>query len=171
MPSWKTIFVALAAVVVAFASLTLLALEGWEVVVLHTRTAAGDWRTTRVWVADDQDAPLIEVAEPARAFYQDLLQVPEVRLWRNGVLRPYRVEVLPQPAGHRLIRAKLRQKYGWADVWIGLLVDTTHSLAIRLMPVDSPGRANAGGLAGAITDRGRLLYSTRGSFRRCLFSV
>ncbi len=139
MPSWKSIVAGLAAVVVAFAGITLLALEGREVVVLHTRTAAGDWRTTRVWVADDQGTPLIEVAEPERAFYQDLLEHPEVRLERSGVLHPYRVEVLPQPDGHRLIRAKLREKYGWADVWIGLLADTTHSLAIRLTSVDTLG--------------------------------
>jgi hypothetical protein len=28
----------------------------------------------------------------------------------------------------------LRRKYGWADVWIGMLTDTSESIAIRLEP-------------------------------------
>jgi len=132
MSNPKRIVVALVGLVVSFLGVTLLALEGGEVVVLHTRTAAGDWRMTRVWVAEDQGMPLIEVAEPQRPFYLDLLVQPEVRLERAGRLQTYRVVVLPQPHGHERIRARLREKYGWADVWIGWLADTTQSLAIRL---------------------------------------
>lgn len=132
MSNSKRLVVALLGLVVPFLGVTLLALEGGEVVVLHTRTTSGEWRTTRVWVADDEGMPLLEVAEPQRPFYLDLLDQPEVRLERAGSLQTYRAVVLPQPHGHELIRSRLRQKYGWADAWIGLLADTTQSLAIRL---------------------------------------
>ncbi len=43
---------------------------------------------------------------------------------------------MPKPgaAGHRLIRSLLREKYGWADVWVGLIQDTSQSIAVRLLP-------------------------------------
>ena len=41
---------------------------------------------------------------------------------------------VPGDAGHRRIRRLLAEKYGWADTWIGLLTDTSRSVAVRLDP-------------------------------------
>jgi hypothetical protein len=30
------------------------------------------------------------------------------------------------------VRAALRAKYGWRDAWVGLLVDSSRSVAVRL---------------------------------------
>jgi hypothetical protein len=40
--------------------------------------------------------------------------------------------VASDPEGHARIRRLLAARYGWADRWIGLLADTSHSRAVRL---------------------------------------
>jgi hypothetical protein len=118
----------------AFAAITLYALEGREVVVLRTRAADGAVRETRTWVADDAGAAWIEAAFAERPFFQQLLAHPDVELDRAGSVRRYRAEPVPNPEGHVRIRALLAEKYGWADWWVGLLTDTSGSLAVRLEP-------------------------------------
>lgn len=125
---------ALFIIAVAFAAVTLYALEGRDVVVLHTRAADGTVRQTRTWVADADGAVWIEAAFPERPFYQDLLANPQVELLRDGRSSAYRAIAVPNPAGHQHIRALLAAKYGWADTWVGLLQDTSRSLAVRLDP-------------------------------------
>ena len=118
----------------AFGAVTLYALEGHEVVVLRTRAADGAWRATRTWVADDDGAAWIEAAVAERPFFQQLLADPNVELDRGGRVQRYRAEPQPNPEGHERIRKLLAQKYGWADRWVGLLQDTSGSIAIRLEP-------------------------------------
>jgi hypothetical protein len=125
---------------VAFVATTLVALEGSEVVVLHTGLSRAEPRATRVWIADYDGSPWIESASPAREFYRDIVADPTVQLMRRGELSKYRAVPVEGREGHELIRSLLRQRYGWADVWIGLLADTSQSIAIRLEPID-PGAA------------------------------
>jgi hypothetical protein len=47
---------------------------------------------------------------------------------------------LPNPSGHARIRMLLRRKYGWADAWVGLLQDTSESIAVRLYAPPGGGR-------------------------------
>jgi hypothetical protein len=118
--------------VAAAGGLTVLALEGREVAVLRTTDAGGQTRDTRVWVADDAGAAWVEAASPDRPFLRALERDPEVTLRRSALDRTCRATVLPNPDGHERIRRLLAAKYGWADCWIGLLADTTRSLAVRL---------------------------------------
>jgi hypothetical protein len=131
---------ALLAAALAFGAVTLYALEGHEVVVLRTHAPGGSMRETRTWVADDGGAIWIEAASPERPFLQHLLANPEVEVERNGAVRRYRAVPLPNPAGHLRIRALLAEKYGWADWWVGLLTDTSASVAVRLEPIGDPGQ-------------------------------
>lgn len=121
-------------VALGFAAITLYALEGHEVVVLRTRAADGSPRDTRTWVADADGAVWIEAAFADRPFFQQLLSNPDVEVERGGSVRRYRAAPLPNPDGHERIRALLAEKYGWADWWVGLLTDTSGSIAIRLEP-------------------------------------
>ena len=116
----------------AFALVTLVALEGREVVVLETTTPAGALRRTRTWIADADGSAWVEAANPERPFLQDLRHRPELVLERAGARRTCTVEVWPNPEGHERIRRLLRERYGWADRWIGLVADTTTSLGLRL---------------------------------------
>jgi hypothetical protein len=118
----------------AFGVVTLVALEGVEVVQLRTVTPDGSVRTTRTWVADDAGATWIEAANPERPFLLDLQARPDVLLVRRGVEQRLRAVPVPGDAPHRRIRELLRAKYGWADAWIGLLANTSRSVAVRLEP-------------------------------------
>ena len=116
----------------AFTAVTLVALEGREVVVLRTFDEDGTPRQTRTWVADADGAVWIEAANPERPFLRDLQAHPDVELRRAGLAHGCRTFVMPNPDGHQHIRALLAQRYGWADRWIALLTDTSGSLAVRL---------------------------------------
>jgi hypothetical protein len=118
-----------------FGAVTLDALEGHEVIVLHTRAPDGTARATHAWVADDGGALWVEAAFAERPFFQHLLANPEVDVDRGGITRRYRAAPVPNPEGHLRIRALLAQKYGWADCWVGLLQDTSQSVAVKLEPL------------------------------------
>ena len=111
---------------------TLLALEGREVVVIRTFGNAGTVRQTRTWVADDGDYTYVEAANPERPFLHDLIEHPDIEMRRNGAIHRCRARPLANPDGHVRIRRLLAQKYGWADWWIGRLTDTSGSLAVEL---------------------------------------
>lgn len=115
-----------------FAGVTLVALEGREVVVLRTHAADGTERATRTWIADADGAAWIEAANPERPFLRDLERMPELVLDRGGRPRRCRATVAANPDGHARIRDLLAAKYGWADCWIALVADTHRSLAVRL---------------------------------------
>jgi hypothetical protein len=119
-----------------FGAVTLYALEGNEVIVLHTRSPDGVARATRTWVVTEGSALWVEAASPERPFYQQLLNDPEVEVERAGNTGRYRANPLSNPDGHVRIRAMLAQKYGWADCWVSFLQDTSRSVAVRLDPLD-----------------------------------
>jgi hypothetical protein len=121
-----------------FGTGTWLALESQEVVVLRTRSADGSTRETRIWVADSQGLPWIEAATPERSWYRELVAHPRVELVRSGTTRPFMAEPVEGSEGHEKIRALLRDRYGFADWWVGLLQDTSRSVAVRLRPVEAP---------------------------------
>jgi len=113
-------------------TLTLLALEGGEVVIVRTRDKHGAARETRTWIADRAEGSWIEVASPTRPFFWDVLGNPDLELWRGGRWQRCRALVAANPEGHERVRWLLAQKYGWRDRWIGMLVDTSKSVALRL---------------------------------------
>ena len=115
---------------IAFAVITLVALEGNEVVILHT---GGEAHATRTWIAEEEQGTLlVEAANPERPFLRDLQAAPRLELERHGTRRSCAATILPNPEGHERIRRLLAARYGWADVWIALLTDTHVSLAVRL---------------------------------------
>ena len=134
MTSVRRLALVLAAGALGFAAVTLVALEGREVVQLRTITPEGGVRSTRTWVADADGAMWVEAANVQRPFLLDLRAHPDIELVRGGTILLVRAEAVPGPDAHRKIRSLLAEKYGWADCWIGLLADTSHSEAVRLEP-------------------------------------
>ena len=132
--SLRRLAAVLAAAVLGFAGVTLLALEGREVVQLRTVTPEGSVRRTRTWVADADGAMWVEAANVQRPFLVDLRAHPDIELVRGGTVLPVRAVAVPGLDAHRKIRTLLAEKYGWADCWIGLLADTSRSEAVRLEP-------------------------------------
>ena len=118
-----------------FGAITLVALEGKGVVVVRTWDENGDPRETRTWIAEENGSLWVEAANPEREFYRDILAGSEVVVVDGDTTANYAASPAENPAGHRRIRRLLRAKYGWADGWIGLLTDTSESIAIRLDPI------------------------------------
>jgi len=114
------------------AAVTLVALEGSEVVVIQTVDDAGALRSTRTWIADEDGDAWIEAANAERPFLRDIRERPAIALTRGQLVLRCHATPSPNPEGHARIRRLLAQKYGWADAWIGMLTDTSGSLAVRL---------------------------------------
>jgi hypothetical protein len=131
---WRRLAGAAAVAAIALVAVTLVALEGVEVVQLRSTAPDGSVRTTRTWVADADGATWVEAANPERPFLRDLQAHPEVSLVRGGGEQHLHAVPLPGDGPHRKIRQLLRAKYGWADAWIGLIADTSRSVAVRLDP-------------------------------------
>jgi hypothetical protein len=132
---------ALAAAAVLFGAVTLVALEGRGVAVLHTKVAdaAGGEHRTHVWAAIENGAYWVEAATASRPFYLDLAADPHVAVeLRAGPFDAHpqilhgHAELVREPGGHEHVRELLRAKYGWADQWVALLQDTSASRAVRI---------------------------------------
>ena len=132
MTRLRIVLGAVLGIAVGFVAVTLLALEGREVVVVCTSDAHGQPRETRTWIADEDGYAWIEAANPERPFLLQLQTNPAVELRRGGTLQRCHAVTAPNPEGHQRIRRLLAAKYGWADRWVGLLTDTSGSLAVRL---------------------------------------
>ena len=133
----RSALVALAVALAGLVAATGLALEWDGVAVLETRAPDGTPRTTRVWLAEEEGSLLLEAGSAERPWYRDVLLDPLVRLERDGGSLPFRAVPEPGDAGHRRIRELLRARYGWRDAWVGLLADTSQSIAVRLEPLES----------------------------------
>jgi 2-iminobutanoate/2-iminopropanoate deaminase len=125
----------LLALALAFAGLTWWALEGSDVAVLVTEAPGGAVRETHVWWVAQDGALQVEAATPERAWLAEALASGEVERIRDGRRDRLRVERLDDPAAHERMRALLREKYGLRDIWVGLLQDTSRSVAVRLSPL------------------------------------
>ena len=133
----RSVLVALAVSLLGFAAVTGLALESGGVAVLETRAPDGTPRTTRVWVAEEDGSLLVEAASAERPWYRDVLLDPMVSLKREGHVEAFRALPEPGDAGHRRVRELLRARYGWRDAWVGLIQDTSGSIAVRLEPLEA----------------------------------
>ncbi len=119
-----------------FVGITWAALEFQDVAVLGTRAVGANLRSTRDWYARTQGVLWLETATPQRPWYLDIRSDPSIELEVLGKVSRFRAVPKPGAAGHRLIRSLFREKYGWADVWVGLIQDTSQSIAVRLLPED-----------------------------------
>ena len=125
----------LIAAAVAYALVTYVALELNDVARLRTKTDTNSWRETHVWVANGEGGTLwLEAATPTRAWLLDLQQRPDVELDHGGTTATWRAVPVDGPEAQALVRSLLREKYGWADRWVGLLQDTSQAVPVRLDP-------------------------------------
>ncbi len=130
----KKLPLALFGLVAGLVVVTVAALECGGVAVVETRADDGTLRSTRVWFAEPDGELWLEAGSLASPWFDDLRRDPWIRFsasQRSGV---YRGEVLPGDDSHAKIRGLLREKYGLRDVWVGLLINTSGSVAVRLGP-------------------------------------
>ena len=130
-----------AALVAALGATTWWALESGDVAVIETRTPEGTVRSTHVWYTEPDEELWLEAGAPGNAWFQDVQQNPVVTFIRaNRANRANRADrrsaryvarPVDHPSGHTRIRSLLRDKYGFRDRWVGLLVDTCRRRALR----------------------------------------
>ena len=125
-----------AALLIAFAVATGWALESDGVALIETRAPDGTVRSTRVWHAESDGELWLEAGTPENPWFEDIQRRPTVTFTARGRSRRYTATRVDDPAGHMRIRALLREKYGARDWWVGLLVDGSRSVAVRLEPQD-----------------------------------
>lgn len=135
----KKVGIALAVVLGAFVLLALAQLaasESGEVLVLETRAAAGETRTTRIWVVDDAGAAWVR-GDDGSGWVQRLLQQPDVFASRGDERSAFRAVPDRTPAARDRVNALMREKYGFADRFIGASLGDAEregALPIRLDP-------------------------------------
>ena len=130
----KIAIVSLVSVSAAFGLITWWALESSGVAVLETRAADGSPRSTHVWFAEPNGELWLEAGTPENSWYLDIQRDPLVSfssLQRSGQYIAQRIQ--DPGAAHDQIRSLLREKYGVRDWWIGLLFDTSCSVAVQLV--------------------------------------
>ncbi len=132
----KLMLMVVATLVAAFGATTWWALESGGVAVIETRTAEGTVRSTHVWYSEPNEELWLEAGAPGNPWFQDVQQNPVVTFTANGRSVRYVAQPVDHPSGHTRIRALIRDKYGFRDRWVGLIVDTSRSVAVQLFPAE-----------------------------------
>lgn len=132
----RRIAVTLALLVAAFAGVTWWALESGGVATIETRRADGSTRSTHVWWIESSGQLWLEAGSPTNGWYVDVGKRPLVNLSRGGESEEYVALPAPDALDHDWIRSEIRSKYGFRDWWVNLIVDTSESVAVRMMPPD-----------------------------------
>jgi hypothetical protein len=143
----KASLASIAALLVAFALVTVIvtvivtvwALESGGVAVIATHAPEGELRSTHVWYAEPAGELWLEAGTPENPWFTDAQREPQIRFSAEGRSGDYLAEPVYDSEAHTRMRSGLSEKYGWRDRWLGLFVDTTHSVAVRLIPV-APGQ-------------------------------
>ena len=130
----KLTLIAIAALAAAFGAMAWWALESGGVAVIETQTPDGTVRSTHVWYVEPNGELWLEAGTPENAWFRDVQTSPVVTLKANGRVSRYSARPVDDPPAHSRIRSLIRDKYGLRDLWVGLIVDTSRSVAVQLLP-------------------------------------
>lgn len=130
----KAIASLLSLLVVAFGATTWWALESNGVAIVETEAPDGSIRSTRVWTVDADGEIWLEAGSPDHPWYRDLQRVPVLTLALEGRSARYDAHPDTDPSAHRRIRSLIRERYGVRDRWVSLFIDSSRSVAVRLVP-------------------------------------
>jgi hypothetical protein len=129
----KAALIALGVILGAFllvAIITATPLVG-EVVTLHTRAPSGSWETTPLWIVDTPDGAYLRAGSPEGSGWVRRWQAePIAKLERNGKLGA--VKLTAEPKRRETINALMAARYGWADVFVGLMSDRSGAMPLRV---------------------------------------
>ena len=134
----KRALAALAAALAAFVAVTWWTLESGGVAVVETRRADGSTRSTHVWYVEPDGEIWLEAGAPSNGWFVDVQRNAELQFTAGDHSGRYLAASVADESGHRQIRDMIRAKYGLRDRWISLLIDTSESVAVRLIPLGTP---------------------------------
>jgi len=130
------IAVALLVVLLTVGALEIVAAESGEVVVLRTTDAAGAPHETRLWIVDDGSHSWLRSGNDASGWFVLLRERPDVEVVRGE--QTLAVRAVPEVGARTRINGMMREKYGWADAYIGMLFGRDDAVPIRLDPRKTP---------------------------------
>ena len=125
-----------AGVLLALFALGWCVLESSGVAVIETRTAAGGSRSTHVWHVARNGELWLEAGTPQNGWYRDIQASPTLKITIGDATLVRRAVPVPDRSVQREIRALLRAKYGARDQIVGVFVDSSGSVAVRLSAAD-----------------------------------
>ena len=76
----------------------------------------------------------LEAGARENGWFQDVQSSSILEFQSDDLSGSFRARLDEDPAAHPRLRAALREKYGLRDLWVGLLVDSSQSLAVQLHP-------------------------------------
>ena len=129
------------ATVLGFVALAWWVLESGGVARIETTAADGRVRETHVWYVVRDGELWVEAGTPENSWFVDVQREPVVVFRSDELSGSYRARIDRDPAAHPRLRAALQDKYGLRDRFVGLLVDSSRSLAVQLHP-ESPARGD-----------------------------
>lgn len=119
-----------------FVAVTWWALESSDVAVIETRRADRQVRTTHVWWFLADGRLWLEAGSPSNGWYVDVSDNPHIVVKRDGASSEFVAVPIPDPVHHEWVRSSIREKYGFRDWWVNLLVDTSDSVAVRMVEAE-----------------------------------
>ena len=106
-------------------------------IVLRTNVRSPFINETALWSASDGIDLWVEAPAVDTDWYRQLLDDPMVEVREHG--RTHRFLAQPEPSARTRVRRLHRDKYGWADLALGLLRDPERVIAVRLKRLPDSG--------------------------------
>jgi hypothetical protein len=122
---------------------TAFGIDEGEVVNLVTVDARGAQFETQLWIIEHDGALYLRAGRPAARWLARLRAHPEVKIERGGTTRAYRAVPLDDPATRAAVNRRMAEKYGQADRLIARIFDRSHTVPIRLEPLDQGQHSDA----------------------------
>lgn len=121
----------------AFVAFTGWVLESGGVAIVETRAPDDSLRSTHVWYVEPDGELWLEAGTPENSWYLDVLRDPSIVFHAEGRSQSYRAEPAPDPVAQARVRSLIRNKYGFRDWWVGWFIDSSASIAVRLVPLSA----------------------------------
>jgi hypothetical protein len=126
---------AVLAMLIAVGMLAWWVLESSGVAIVETHSQGREVRRTHVWYVETDDATWLEAGRPVHPWYLDIQANPRLTLHTDEGRREFDAATVAGRDAHDHVRALLREKYGLRDRILGLVIDVSPSIAVRLTPV------------------------------------
>lgn len=116
---------------------TYLALELSEVLNVATvNHTTGETRLTHIWYIQNNQQLILEAGNPENPWVQDIEKQPTVQISSGAVNGQYKLLIQQDRPNHHKVRSLMREKYGWRDIWVATLFDTSKSKLIIAEPIN-----------------------------------
>lgn len=114
---------------------TYLALELSEVLSVATvNHTTGEIRLTHIWFVQNNEQLILEAGNPENPWVQDIEKHPSVQISGEAVDGQYKLLIEQDRPEHDKVRSLMRAKYGWRDIWVATLFDTSKSKLVVAAP-------------------------------------